>query len=158
MSSQPPYSIDTSALIDGLERYYPEQSFPALWAKVDDLVSAGRFLLSEEVWEEIKTKDAVVKAWCEPRLQSIVVPTDAQITQEVQRILSAHARLVMNMKNRNRADAFAIAVARLKAGIVVTGEGSDGTANRPKIPYVCQQDGVQCARFLEMIQLEGWSF
>lgn len=156
--ARPVYSIDTSALIDGLERYYPEQTFPALWARVDDLISEGRFLLSEEVWEEIKSKDAVVRAWCEPRKDSIVIATDASITTEVQHILTTHDRLVMNLKNRNRADPFVIALAVLRNGTVVTGEGSDGTANRPKIPFVCQQTGISCIRFTDVPTLEGWTF
>lgn len=37
MSRPPVYSVDTSALIDGLERYYPEDTFPALWERIDEL-------------------------------------------------------------------------------------------------------------------------
>lgn len=39
------YSVDTSALIDGLERYYPMSTFPALWDQVDVVVDEGRFLI-----------------------------------------------------------------------------------------------------------------
>jgi len=152
------YSVDTSALIDGLERYYPEEAFPALWDRVDGLIDEGRFLLSEEVWEEIKSKDAVAKAWCEDRQDRLVVPTDSGVASAVQEILVDHERLVMNMKGRNRADPFVIALAQLKGAVVLTGEGSDGTANRPKIPYICQEIGLPCCRFLEMIRLEGWRF
>ncbi|HET9059613.1 MAG TPA: DUF4411 family protein [Acidimicrobiales bacterium] len=156
--AQPVYSVDTSALIDGLERYYPAEAFPALWERVDGLIDEGRFLVSEEVWEEVKTKDAVVKAWCEPRKDRLLVPTDASTTTAVTELLVDHERLVMNLKGRNRADPFVIALAQIKGAIVLTGEGFDGTANRPKIPYVCAQVGVGCHRFLEMIRLEGWRF
>jgi len=43
------------------------------------------------------------------------------------------------MKGRNRADAFVIAVARLQGAVVVTGEGANGTEDKPKIPYICQE-------------------
>jgi len=152
------YSVDTSALIDGLERYYPEEHFPGLWEKVDELVDDGRLIISEEVWEEAQTKDAVVQAWCEPRKDSIVIPTDTAVAQEVQRILATHQRLVMNLKGRNRADPFVIAVARIRGATVVTGEGSDGTENRPKIPYVCERLGIECVKFVDVIRLEGWTF
>jgi len=56
--TQDVYCVDTSALIDGLERYYPEENFPGLWTKVDSLIKDGRFLISEEVWEELRQKDA----------------------------------------------------------------------------------------------------
>jgi hypothetical protein len=156
--SGPIYSVDTSALIDGLERYYPEEAFPALWERVQDLVDQGRFLISEEVWEEVQAQDAVAKAWCEPRKSQLIVPTDAHIASAVQKILVDHERLVMNLKGRNRADPFVIAVAQLRGGVVVTGEGSDGTPNRPKIPSVCLGLGLSCIRLLEMIRNEGWRF
>jgi hypothetical protein len=157
-SRQRAYSADTSALIDGLQRYYPEEHFPALWIRVDELISDGRLYISEEVWEEVQKKDAVAKAWCEPRKDSLIVPTDPAVAQEVQRVLIGHERLVMNLKGRNRADPFVIAVASLRGAIVVTGEGSDGTASRPKIPYVCQEMGIECVRLLDVIRFEGWSF
>jgi hypothetical protein len=62
------------------------------------------------------------------------------------------------MKGRNRADPFVIAVAQLRSATVVTGEGSDGTTNRPKIPYVCDDLGVGCFRFLDVIKAENWVF
>ena len=34
MSENRIYSGDSSALIDGLERYYPEKQFPALWGSL----------------------------------------------------------------------------------------------------------------------------
>jgi hypothetical protein len=64
----------------------------------------------------------------------------------------------MQMKNRNRADPFVIAVAGLRGATVVTGEGSDGTADRPKIPFVCSQLRIPCIRLLDVIRAEGWSF
>jgi hypothetical protein len=159
MSAPPTYSVDTSALLDGLERYYPQVSFPALWSKVDDLIAGRRFLISEEVWEEARAHDAAAKTWCDGHGKaSIVVPTDAVIAKEVQEILTAFPKLVANLKGRNRADAFVIAVAKIKGAVVVTGEGPDGNDNRPKIPYICQQLRISCVRFLDIVRLEGWKF
>lgn len=152
------YSIDTSALIDGLERYYPERAFRSLWQKMDELINEGRLFISEEVWLEVKAKDAVARAWCEPRLHSLMVPTDAKEAREVRRILERHERLVMAMKGRNRADPFVIAIGRLLDAIVVTGEGSDGTANRPKIPYICRDLGLPCIGITDLILQEDWVF
>jgi hypothetical protein len=153
------YSLDTSALLDGLERYYPEPSFPALWERVDDLIADGRLVASEEVLEEAKKKDALAKAWFEARdPTAFVVATDADITGRVQAILLAYPRLVKEMKGRNRADAFVIAVAQARAATVITGEGGDGNDNRPKIPYICEQMGMDCFRLVGVIKEEGWRF
>ena len=159
MSDGPLYSVDTSALIDGLERYYWESTFPGIWDNIAGLVEAGRFFISQEVWEDAKKRDLVVKAWCERDTTGrLIVPTTLAITSEVTRILTANKRLVMNMKGRNRSDPFVIAVACLKTATVVTGEGSDGTENRPKIPYICGKLNVPCLRLGDLIRQEGWVF
>jgi hypothetical protein len=89
------------------------------------------------VWEEARTHDAAAKAWCDGLGKAkLVVSTDLAVVQDVQGILGSYPKLVKNMKGRNRADAFVIAVARLKSAVVVTGEGSNGTEDRPKIPYI----------------------
>lgn len=157
MTGGPLYSVDTSALIDGLERMYFESSFPGIWEYVADLIVEGRFFISHEVWEEAKKRDAVVKGWCaKDTTGKLIVPTTPAVANEVKRILGANERMVMNMKGRNRADPFVIAVARLKGATVVTGEGSDGNESRPKIPYVCARMGIPCIRFADLIKGEGW--
>jgi hypothetical protein len=152
------YSFDTSALIDGLERYYPANIFDGLWQAVDSLISDGRFFASTEVWEEIKKKDESVKKWAEPRRSDVFIDTDATTTKEVQKILDKFPRLVMSGGRRNRADPFVVAVASLRKATVVTGEGSDGTMNKPKIPFVCQQLNIPCVTFTEFISAEDWKF
>jgi hypothetical protein len=51
-----------------------------------------------------------------------------------------------------------IAVAQIKGATVVTGEGQNGSENRPKIPWVCAQLGIACISFTQLIQEEGWRF
>ena len=152
------YSLDTSAFIDGLERYYPADTFAGLWEAIDKLIEEERFFASAEVWEEIKRKDENVKKWAEPRKETLFIDTDVAATTEVQAILTAFPRLVMNGGRRNRADPFVVAVARLRGATVVTGEGADGSDSRPKIPYVCKQLKVPCVTFTEFISAEQWKF
>lgn len=152
------YSVDSSALIDGLERYYPEANFPALWARVDELVAAGRFLISDEVLDEVTRKDEPAKVWCEDRKDTIVVPTDAEVISAVKDVLADYPLLVKGFKGRNRADPFVIGVGQVRSCVVVTGEGPDGTSNKPKIPYLCNELGLRCIRFTDLIREEGWQF
>jgi len=152
------YSFDTSALIDGLERYYPAETFDGLWEAVDALIKEGRFFASAEVWEEVKKKDEAVKQWASSRKEDLFVETDATIALEVQGILSSFPRLVMSGGRRNRADPFVVAVAKLREATVVTGEGNDGSTNRPKIPFVCQRLRIPCVTFTEFISAEQWKF
>lgn len=153
------YSLDTSGLLDGLERYYPPAVFPALWDRVDGLVDAGRLIASEEVWEELQKRDAVGADWMKSRRDRILVPTDTEVAVRVREILQHpdHRRLVMNGKGRNTADPFVIAVAELRGATVVTGEAS-GSRQRPRIPDICAGRDVPCMSFLGIIQREGWTF
>ena len=41
---------------------------------------------------------------------------------------------------------------------VVTEEGARGNRNRPKIPLVCQEFGVDCINVLDFIEAQGWKF
>ena len=152
------YSLDTSALIDGLERYYPSATFAGLWEAIDALIDSGRFFASAEVWEEIKKKDESVKQWANPRKDKLFVLTDPDTAAEVRTILETFPRMVMNGGRRNRADPFVVAVARLRGATVVTGEGHDGSGNRPKIPFVCQQLKIPCVTFTDFIAAEQWKF
>lgn len=75
MSLETVYSVDTSALIDGLERYYRPTSFPSLWEKIDNLIDRSRLLCSEEVLEEATLRDLPAKEWCLERQDRLIVAT-----------------------------------------------------------------------------------
>ncbi len=93
--------------------------------RIDDLIKDGRFFLSEEVWEEVKTKDENAKAWGEPRVAKVVVRTDASVARAVQAILDPFELMVKNMKGRNRADLF-----RQSGGPNTRGFGFNGRGKR----------------------------
>lgn len=153
----PIYSFDTSALIDGLERNYPETTFPGVWELVDELIDDHRFVISEEVFEEATHVDAAARQWCKPRKDRIVVPTDSRIAAEVANIGLAYP--TWTTKGKNEADPFVIATARVLGATVVTGEKfNTGSIVKPKIPFVCQQVGVPAVNFLGFLQGEGWIF
>lgn len=153
------YSIDTSAMIDGLERYYPLANFPALWERVDDLIKAGRLHVSEEAWTEAISVDSVVKDWCTEAGASrdaCVVPTDSAVASVAGAIVSAFPKWAQQGR-RNNADPFVIAVAECHGYQVISGE-TNGGPGRPKIPYVCLQRGILHGRFVDVVRNEGWIF
>jgi len=43
-----------------------------------------------------------------------------------------------------------------QANVPVRSSGLGGSANRPKIPYVCGQLGIDCLGFIDLIRTEGW--
>ena len=151
------YSFDTSALIDGLERFYPIRNFPGIWEGVDSLIDEGRLLISEEAWREAVSADAPLKNWCEDPLAGhdrCICPTDETLGNVAGQIAYQFPGWVTRGK-KNTADPFVIAVAEMHRCLVISGEVNGGPA-KPKIPYVCAQRGVLHGRFVDVIVAEGW--
>ena len=156
MSIQPViYSFDTSALIDGLERHYPMENFPAVWKNMDNLVNDGRLIISREVYDESIEKDLATKNWCKPRKDKIVIETDEFIGYEVTKVMDDFPNIVNDNKRKNRADPFVIGLAKAKKATVVTGEK---LGKGIKIPDVCSSYRIDCITILTLIKVEGWIF
>jgi hypothetical protein len=153
------YSFDTSALIDGIERFYPIKNFPGLWEKIDDLIRDGRLLVSEEAWKESQQADAPLRDWCLENggnREKCVFATDAAIGAVAGAIVAVFPTWITQGR-KNQADPFVIAVAEITSGMVISGEKEGGPAN-PKIPYVCAQRGVPHGRLVDVIRSEDWRF
>lgn len=151
------YSVDTSALIDGIERFYPRRNFPQLWERVDSLIAEGRLHISEEAWAEATAVDAPVREWCEEegmgRDRSLYLTT-AEVATVVGQIGTDFPQW-SSQGGRNGADPFVIAVAEVELGMVISGETNGGPA-KPKIPYVCGQRQVDHGKFIDLIRTEDW--
>ena len=151
------YSIDTSALLDGWNRYYPCDVFPSLWDRFDDLIEAGELIASEEVLVELERKDDEVYRWAKKR-PGMFVPLDIDIQLMAKRILSTYEKLVDTRAGRTAADPFVIAVAHVKSGVVITGEKHRGNTSRPNIPNVCDDMGIPWMNLLQLLRDQKWVF
>ncbi len=152
------YCIDTSALMDGWTRHYMPVSFPSLWQRVDELIEAGSLLSSEEVLIEIEKKQGdKLHEWAKGHA-AIFLPLTADVQQAQSRIVAQFPKLVDERTGKSFADPWVIATAEVRAAVVVTGEGATGKRDRPKIPDVCRDMGIECIRFAELIRREGWRF
>jgi hypothetical protein len=151
------YCVDTSALIDGIERFYPLANFPALWERVDDLIDTGRLIVSEEAWKEVFAADAPLKQWAsEAHRAKCVCPTTAEIATVAGEIAAQFPKWA-KQGTKNSADPFVVAVGEVHSYTVISGE-TNGGPGTPKIPYVCGQRGVHHGRFIDVVTKEGWVF
>jgi len=144
------FCVDTSAWLDGWNRDYPRDVFPTLWQNIEERVAANEIIASDEVYVELQKKDDDLHDWIKQR-KSMLVAANEAIQRRVAQILVSYPRLVDTLKGRSQADPFVIATAIETNSGVVTGE-SAGTATKLRIPYVCQQLGVRCIAFLDMIR------
>ena len=145
-----PFCVDTSAWLDGWRRNYPRDVFQTLWTRIEELVDQGEIIASEEVYVEIAKKDDDLHEWIQARKAMLVAPEEA-VQLRVAALLGKYPRLVDTLKGRSQADPFVIATAMERGAVVVTGE-QIGTAEKPRIPFVCYAEGVRCITFLEMIR------
>lgn len=107
------YCIDTSAILDGWNRYYPREVFPLLWDNLENMISAGRLVAPDEVLRELAKNDDGAYEWARLH-KGLFCPLDDNIQEATAEILAAFPRLVNNERNRSVADPFVIAVAKFR--------------------------------------------
>lgn len=158
---EPPYSVDTSSLMEWQARYYPLDVFPSVAASVSSLIGANRLLAADLVHEEIQavgTSELI--SWAKEN-ETIFVPTP-EILAEALSIQSQFAGLRDPKAEFEEADAYVIALARVRRGIVVTQETPAAEKRNPKrthfIPDVCRELGIPSISLLGLMRREGWKF
>lgn len=158
---KPPYVVDTNIFMDWQARHYPPDVFASLLESVNRLISAERFIAPELVQEEL---DAVgtnqLTAWAQAR-KSIWIPNGA-IVEAAVAIQNQFPGMLDPKAEFEEADAYVIALAQQRDGIVVTSETPAAEKRRPRreffIPDVCRELGIPCINLLGLMRREKWRF
>jgi hypothetical protein len=149
------YCIDTSSLIAAWQERYPIENFPALWVKMDEIITAGRVISIREVLEETQKRSDELHKWLKERA-SMFRELEENIQIEAAKILGKYPRLVGERKLRTSADPFVIALAKVSGFKIVTDEKPTGTLSRPNIPDVCGDLGIEWIGLIDFIRAEKW--
>ncbi len=161
--SEPPrkplYAVDTNVLMEWQFRAYPTDIFASLVGKVDALIADNRFLAPELVKEELNAVGTPELAtWAKARKGMFVAL--AEVLVEAQSIQNRFPGLRDPRAEYEEADAYVIALAKLRDGIVVTQETAAAEKKNPKrthfIPDVCRELGLHCITFIGLMRREGW--
>lgn len=92
---------------------------------------------------------------------AMVVPV-AETLAEARAIQNRFAGLLDPKAEYEEADAYVIALARMRGAVVVTQETAAAEKSNPKrthyIPDVCRELGIGCIAFLGLLRREGWTF
>lgn len=153
------YCIDTSSLID-LADLYPRDVFPTLWSNLAELVEEGRLVAPREVSTELEAYQGAKdepRAWAR-RHPKMFRDLDEEQQKTVLRVLRKHPRLVDSLTERPEADPFVIALAVSEGCTVITSEKRSSPGGRPKIPDVCEPEGVGCVSLKEFFRERRWEF
>jgi hypothetical protein len=150
-----PYSLDTSGILDAWVRHYPPDVFPTIWSQMDVSARTGEIFVIEEVVRELEKKDDGIHKWIKLR-ETVVVPIDSEVQENVVKIMAKYTRLVDSKKNRSVGDPWVIALAKARGLTVVTGEKATGNLAKPKIPDVCKDLGLPCIEMVDFFRKQGW--
>lgn len=150
------YSIDTSSLVAAWAERYPIDVFPSFWDRLAALIAAGELVACREVLRELERRDTALHDWCRVH-DGFAMEIDDPMQEHVIEIMGKYQKFVDERTGKSAGDPFVIALAmRHNPGLVVVTEENGGTAQRPKIPFVCQQEDVVCINLLQLIREQGW--
>ena len=156
------YSFDTSVFMDWQARYYPPDIFASLVGRVEELIASGQCSAVGLVKEEI---DAVgtpeLRAWAKKH-PALFVALKSPVQVEAASIESRYPDLMDPKSLHQSADAYVIALAKVRGGIVVSQETSAAEKRSAKrthyIPDVCRDLGIPCINLLGLMRREHWTF
>ena len=153
------YCFDTSSLVHAWRRAYPPKRFSGIWTAFDQLIEDGRIIASIEVFHELKKKDDEIYEWAKDRKESMFIEIDDDVQSEMVRIMAAYPRLVDTKTGKSGGDPFVIAQALVTNPFhTIVTEEQGGSQKSPKIPFVCQQEGLRHINLLTLIDEEDWTF
>ena len=148
------YSLDTSALIHSWQRAYPPDVFPSYWERFADCIAQGIVIATKEVLLELERKDDDLHKWIKPR-EEMFLEIDDDLQSCVSALMAKYPKLVDERTSKSLADPWVCGLASVRR-LTVVSEEKGGSAGRPKIPFVCQNEGIRCMTLLEFIRELGW--
>jgi len=151
------YTLDTNILV-GMVRIYPRDLFPAMWSNIESAVAAGEACICEAILREVNRGGDDLYTWANNLEGFVCRVTEAELAV-VAEIAHAHPEWVQGQ--RNEADPFVIAHAKVEQSMIVTEEkrvGSNTVDKNQRIPNVADEHGVQAIKFFDYMREQGWKF
>jgi len=123
---------------------------------MEALIADGRAFIPSFVLAELEQGGDDLFRWAKAQ-DGFVVNEEAAVQQAAAVLLAAYHDPQRPTKGISNADPFVIALAQSTnpRWTVVTAE-KVGSAENPKIPFVCRQRGIVCITFLELMRAENW--
>lgn len=151
------FSVDSSTLIGFYTRTHPPDVAPGLWDRLANQIDAGVIVASEEVINEIRFPEPLVK-WVKERGAKFRRETDEDVQVEVERIVNKYYHADFFDTPGDAADPFVVAVAIVDGCTVVCDEKKGkgpGKRKSPKLPDLCDELGIDHINALELQRAIG---
>lgn len=151
----PPYRyiIDTcSILSQKADEPHRRSVYNTLWQNIDEMIRKAEIVICSEIEDEVE--DDALKKWLR-RNNCEILPVDANVEQNVKKIVNEHPDLLSFSNMKSSGDAFLIATAMKYRIAVITEETKDSPK---KIPKICEAYSIPCVNITELAEKEGWVF
>lgn len=121
------------------------------------MIKSGELRAVDVVLDELSRRDDDAHSWA--RLHAdLFVPLEIATQTATAEILQRHPKLLGKGGGRNGADPFVIGMARSRSGCVVTEETPTGNILKPRIPDVCEAEGIPWVNLIQFVGAQGWVF
>jgi len=126
--------------------------FTPVWDQLDRLIREGIIRASEEVLEDLRKQEGdTLVEWCEER-RDFFIPIDDPTQDTMNAIMGKYPRLVDTVKGKSASDPWVVSLAlQCSPKLIVVTEEKGGTVDKPKMPFVCRQEGIRCINLLNLI-------
>jgi hypothetical protein len=149
------YVFDSSIWIR-FARNHPKDIFVSLWERIDQCVTNCELISPDEVADELEHGiDDLAK---ELKMRNgLFVPLDEELQLATADVLAQCPSLADPDSDRNRADPFVVALAKIRGGIVVTEERPRKVPSAPmKIPDACRCFAIDTIGWFEFLRAKQW--
>ena len=158
--------IDSSAIVDASRYWYGPETHPHFWPYLMDACGRGEVIIPYEVLDELRAtnRDDEIGLWLQKHRKLLGTQSGPNVQRIVGRLVQAYPGIGgTGVGDKNYADPFVIAhaIAATKDGIegfVITHEEMAKKDRRPKIPNVCQAEGLRAQKIHEVVKRHNLPF
>lgn len=167
MNRPPPFVLDTNVFVEAARRYYAFDIAPAFWEQLEAQAQAGGLLSIDRVKDELARGKDELARWANGQFHAYFASTNStdvlHAYREIMNWAYAQAQFSSDAKAAfaaaDNADAWVVAYAKAKGGVVVTHEQYDPNVRRKiPIPNVCRAFGVSYIDTFAMLRQLGVMF
>jgi len=152
----PPYQyvIDSSALFD-LKNRYPENIFPGLWDRFNEMCEQRLIVAPREVRAEVKKGNDELLEWVDRFPQMFLEPCEKEI-EILQDVMDFYSPQILAKYGTGVwADPFVISCAKNYRLTIIQHENLSGSY---KIPHLAKHFNIPYMDLVEFFKDSGWSF
>jgi hypothetical protein len=149
------FILDSSIWIH-IWKNQPPEIWVRFWEQLDLSIADGDIESPQEVLEELKAGTDGLPGHLAAR-EGLFAPLDDELQLAVSDVVEACPDLFDSEAERNRADPFVVALAKVRGAIVVTNERPrKAPTGRRRIPDACTELHIPCTGWPEFLRAIRW--